>query len=608
MASLPTFLCDPILIHQFSVRNAGQACLFFEAHATVISGLAHVILLDAVAPGRPKTCRQTEDGKVMDIVFLLVILVAAWVLLKFVFKRAVYAAKKFMIKVAAVVLVAAVVAWAGFAAARALSGSAALSVLMAAAGAAGAALIAGYFFYESRNKKNHVRGGLVVDADKLVSLSKKADPKAEIFIGKAAIPHELENRHCLVAGSTGSGKSQVFYQIAGVARRRQDAAIIGDLNAEFLSRFYDPSRGDVILAPLDKRTASWSPLAEIFGDWDAERIAKSIIPPGEGSSTEWNHYGQVLLTAILAKIWRAGGKNFELTQMILSASNEELAEQLAGTQAAQFFAPGAERMLSSIRAIVASHCQPFAYLSPGAGRDAFSITKFIQSEARDKRGAWLYFPVRADFFASFRPLVAAQMDIAIGALLSTDDDEHRRVWFFIDEFASWGQLGSIGDLLTKARKKGGVGVLGLQTVSQLREAYGQNGAQTLLANLGSWVTLRAGDAETAEYMSRAVGDEQIRRFTSATSKADGRRTESSSEQIATERVIMPAELQTLADLVGVLNIAGPLPAGWVDIPICPLKRTVSGFELVGQPTAFEPPASPDSPEPDIIGEIVEEQG
>jgi hypothetical protein len=34
---------------------------------------------------------------------------------------------------------------------------------------------------------------------------------------------------------------------------------------------------------------------------------------------------------------------------------------------------------------------------------------------------------------------------------------------------------------------------------------------------------------------------------------------------------------------------------------------VPGFELVGQPTALEPPTAPDSPEPDIIGEIVEEQ-
>lgn len=515
----------------------------------------------------------------MDVIFLLVILLAAWVILKFVLKRAAYALKKLIVKAAAVTLVVAVVAWAGFAAAGSLSGSAALFLLMALAGGA---LIFGYILLQSRTGKDHVRGGKVVDAGELARLSKKADPKAEIFIGKAGIPREMECRHCLIAGSTGSGKSQAFYQIADVARRRRDAAIVGDLNAEMLSRFYDPERGDVILSPLDKRSASWSPLAEIFGDWDAERIAKSIIPPGEGSSTEWNHYGQVLLTAILAKVWRAGGKNFELSQMVLSASNEELAEQLAGTQAAQFFAPGAERMLSSTRSIMATHCQPFAYLSPGAGRDAFSITKFIQSEARDKRGAWIFFPVRADFFASFRPLVAAQMDIAIGALLSTDDDEARRVWFFIDEFASWGQLGSIGDLLTKARKKGGVGVLGLQTVSQLREAYGQNGAQTLLANLGSWVTLRAGDQETAEYMSRSIGDEQIRRFTASASKAYGRKTKSTSEQIATERVIMAAELQKLPDLSAILNIAGSLPAGWVQVPVSPLKRTVPGFEIVGQ--------------------------
>lgn len=427
--------------------------------------------------------------------------------------------------------------------------------------------------------ESHQRGGVLVDTATLQKLARAEDPAAEIFVGEVGIPWHLENRHFLLAGSTGSGKSQAFYQIAKAARDRGDAAIVADLNAEMLSRFYDPARGDVILSPLDERSASWSPLAEIGGDWDAERIAHSIIPPGEGSSVEWNHYGQVLLTSILAKIWSANGKNFDLTQMVLSASNEELAEALAGTQATQFFAPGAERMLSSIRAIVASHCQPFSYLKPDAGKDAFSITKFVHAEARKKGGAFLFFPVRADFFKSFRPLIAGQIDISISALLSADDDENRRCWYMLDEFASWGQLASVGDLLTKARKKGGVGVLGLQAISQLREAYGINGSQTLLANLGNWLTLRAGDSETADLMSRGIGDEQVRRLNQSFNPDDE---QSMSEQIAVQRVIMPADLQNLPDLVGILNIAGPLPAGWVQIPISNLPRHTPGFKLIGQ--------------------------
>lgn len=436
-----------------------------------------------------------------------------------------------------------------------------------------------WFFFLRRPGRDdkHQRGGTVVAGAVLQKLARGIDKKAEVFVGRVGIPRNMENRHFLLSGSTGSGKSQAFYQIAEVARRRGDAAVVADVNAEMLGRLYDPARGDVILNSLDTRSENWSPLAEISGSWDADRIAKSIIPAGDGSAAEWNHYAQVLLSAVLAKTWRDGGSNFDLTNLLLTSPNDELAKALAGSQAAQLFAPGAERMLSSIRAITATYCQPLSYLSPSAGRDGFSITKFVQAEAETKRGAWLFFPVRDDFFKSFRSLIAGQIDIAISALLSSPDDEARRVWFMLDEFATWGRIASITDLLTKARKKGGVGVLGLQSISQIRETYGREGAQTLLANLGNWLTLRAGDAETADFMSKNIGDEQVRR-TNLSTNADGK--ESTSEQIAMQRVLLPAELQKLADLVGILNIAGPLPAGWVTVPVSALTRKQPAFEMV----------------------------
>jgi type IV secretory pathway TraG/TraD family ATPase VirD4 len=436
-----------------------------------------------------------------------------------------------------------------------------------------------FWLFRSRGnaREGHHRGGMVVSARELEKLAQREDPHAEIFVGGVGVPRNTENRHCLLAGATGSGKSQAFYQILEVARARGDAAVVADVNAEMLSRFFDPSRGDVILNPLDKRSENWSPLAEISGPWDADRIAKSIIPDGEGGSAEWNHYAQVLLSAVLAKVWAEGGKNFELTTLLLSAPSEDLGIALEGTPAAQLFAPGAERMLSSIRAITATYCQSLSYLNPSVGRDGFSITKFIQTEAREKRGAWMFFPVRDDFFKSFKSLVAGQIDIAISALLSAPDDESRRVWYSLDEFATWGRINSITDLLTKARKKGGCAALGLQSISQIREAYGQHGAQTLLSCLGNWLTLRSGDSETGEYMSRSIGDEQIRRI-NFSENHEGE--ESSSEQVSVERSVMPAELQNLPDLVGILNIAGPLPAGWVTIPVSNLPRKTPGFEMV----------------------------
>ena len=432
-----------------------------------------------------------------------------------------------------------------------------------------------FFFRGPANADQWMRGGQIVPQKILQKLAKREDARAEIFVGGVGIPRKMENRHFLLAGSTGSGKSQAFYQIAEVARQRGDAGVVADVNGEMLSRFLKP--GDAILNPLDTRSKKWSPLAEISGVWDADRIAKSLIPAGTGGAAEWNHYAQVLCSAALAKVWSEDGKNHDLTSLLLSASNEELAEKLAGGDAAQLFAPGAERMLSSIRAITATYLKPLSYLDPSVGRDGFSITKFVQNEAKNKSGSWLFFPARDDFFKTFRSLIAAQVDIAISALLSSADDESRRVWFCLDEFASWGKIESIDGLLTKARKKGGVGVLGLQSISQIREAYGKEGAQTLLANLGNWLTLRAGDAETSEFMSKNIGDEQVQRTNESRDKDDKK---STSKQVANQRSVMPAELQNLPDLEGILNIAGPLPAGWVTVPVSKIERVAEPFEMV----------------------------
>lgn len=440
-----------------------------------------------------------------------------------------------------------------------------------------------WFFINDERSGGHMRGSKIVKNADLVKLAAKESNANALQIANVPIPFELENRHFMLAGSTGSGKSQAFYQIADQARRRGDAAIAPDVNGEFTARFYRADE-DVILSPFDQRSPMWSPLAEMGGVWDADRIAKSIIPDGhDGSSAEWTHYAQVILSVVLLKIWRASGTNGDLLHYLLFSDQQSLSALCEGSEASRMFAEGNERMLSSVLSIVATYAKPLSHLPKNVGKNGFSITQFVQKNAESSDGKWLFFPVRDDMFKMLRPLISAQIDIAISALLSAQDDESRRVWFFVDEFATWGRIEGIEPLLTKSRKKGGCAVLGLQSVSQVKEKYGNEKSKTLLSNLGNWLTLRAGDGETAEYMSQNIGDEEIRRWVSSESSNSQGDSYSNSEQIVKQRVVFASELQTLKDLKGILNIAGPLPSGWVDIPISKLTKTVNPFELKAEP-------------------------
>jgi type IV secretory pathway TraG/TraD family ATPase VirD4 len=99
----------------------------------------------------------------------------------------------------------------------------------------------------------------------------------------------------------------------------------------------------------------------------------------------------------------------------------------------------------------------------------------------------------------------------VNATLSLPADRVRRRWLMLDEVASLGRVQSLSDALTKGRKYGLCSIMGLQSVSQLRDVYGKDGAQTLLSCLSSQLILRANDPETAEYASQHLGECEVLR-------------------------------------------------------------------------------------------------
>jgi len=67
------------------------------------------------------------------------------------------------------------------------------------------------------------------------------------------IPRNAENKHFLIVGNTGSGKSSIIRQMLYQVDARGDSAIVYDPACEFVKQFYDAHRGDIVLNPLDAR-------------------------------------------------------------------------------------------------------------------------------------------------------------------------------------------------------------------------------------------------------------------------------------------------------------------------------------------------------------------
>jgi hypothetical protein len=89
------------------------------------------------------------------------------------------------------------------------------------------------------------------------------------------IPERKEAQHFQIMGDTGVGKTQLIMQILRQIRDRGDAAIVYDPACEYVQRFYDAERGDIILNPLDERCPYWGPAQEMESNAEADAIAAS---------------------------------------------------------------------------------------------------------------------------------------------------------------------------------------------------------------------------------------------------------------------------------------------------------------------------------------------
>ena len=92
------------------------------------------------------------------------------------------------------------------------------------------------------------------------------------------IPRAIESSHILIMGDTGTGKSVLTRRILMQVEERGETAIVYDPALEYTPQFLNPSRGDLVLNPLDQRMPYWTPGDELRQDAEALTLAASLFP------------------------------------------------------------------------------------------------------------------------------------------------------------------------------------------------------------------------------------------------------------------------------------------------------------------------------------------
>lgn len=437
-------------------------------------------------------------------------------------------------------------------------------------GYVGSVAYLGIFVYLAKRRKGeeYIRGAQMVELDtlndKLLAEAKKNE-LSQIRIGDTILPFEMESKHMLILGTSGSGKGVLMNQIVTQINKRKqekktgERCVFYDLKGEFVAKQYQ--QGDIIFSPFDKRSIGWNIFNEIVCEPDFDVLSKSLFVSTDVKNEYWyNCAGDVFRTGLVYLKANRTTSNRDIwnffAQDIPDIINAFRRLDIKERGALQHLNKADSSTSASIISIVRERIHFFRYLIDMDG--SFSFREFIRQQNSEEIHPNLFILNIDKYDMLFKPLMTLCIDSMIRETLSLPDSLTRRIWFIIDELGTLYRMDSIIKLETVGRSKGGCLICSNQDLGRIEEMYGRANLKSFFNNFNTSFTFRIMEPDTAEFLSRAIGDQQKLKTTESRqmspSNFGDRRSETDQEK--TERLIMPVEFRNLKDLEALLYIAG----------------------------------------------------
>jgi hypothetical protein len=384
------------------------------------------------------------------------------------------------------------------------------------------------------------------------------------------IPARAEAQHMQIIGDTGAGKSALMFQVLRQIQSRGEAAIVYDPAREFVKRFYDPSRGDVILNPLDRRCPYWSPADELRSRSEAKALAASLFQPPQDKKGEFFIESPQKIFAFLMAY---GPTPDELVEWM--SNPEEIDRRLKGTEHAHLIDSRAHQQRAGVLAslgLVADSLRLLPKSTEGNG-------SWTATEWAEKRQGWIFLTSLPAEREALRPLQSLWIDWLVLRLLNEPKEAQRHVWFVIDELASLQKLPQLHTAITEARKSRNPVILGFQGKAQLEYLYGHI-AEVMLSQPATSVWLTTKEPKACQWVSEFIGKVEVERLRET--HFDGTR---AGRNFALDRQVEPlvleSEISGLPDLHAFMkyqNYVTRFSFPYFDMPV-----VANGFEARERP-------------------------
>jgi type IV secretion system protein VirD4 len=324
-----------------------------------------------------------------------------------------------------------------------------------------------------------------------------------------------------------------------------------------------------------RNTARWNPLGYVSDDPalrvnGLQRIADMLYPETPGVDPFWIASARTLFLGIALYVFETPSlpKTIgEILRLGMASDDEGFAKHwkriVEGRNSGKFpLSPECVRALydvidlapvtaSSIRKTFTSRLD--LWLNPILDW-ATSANDFDLRELRSKRMS-IYVGVNPEDLHRLRPVLSLFFQQAIG-LQTRQLPEHNpalkyQVMMLLDEFTALGKIPIVAEAVGFLGGYNIRVVLVIQARSQLREVYGNNGADTILRNLAARVVFGADDYIDAREISEELGTTTVKTrsvsrplFNPFDSKARARSVNESEQR---RPLMLPQEIQALGD-------------------------------------------------------------
>jgi type IV secretory pathway TraG/TraD family ATPase VirD4 len=410
------------------------------------------------------------------------------------------------------------------------------------------------FDEKSDNSREYIQGRKSISPQELNKIMNK-NYKHCLSLGEIYLPRSEEIKQTFIVGKPGSGKTNAFNFIIEKIRTRGQKLIVHDYKGDYVEKFYDPNRGDLIFNPLDIRSLGWCLFNDCDSVMDIELFASSLIPDAPpGADPFWNNAARDVMVGILHYCYANNLRSNKGIWQTCILPNDELYLMLkdtkGGERGAKHIEDTSSKTAASIMSNLMQYVKVFEYMQDMNGQ--FSIMNWVKNK---EQSSTIFISNYSKLQYTLNPMISLFIQAVGSALLSEPDNLEHRIFFCLDEFGQLPGMFTIQSLMTASRSKGGAVFIGVQDIAQIDRIYKREARTSILNSASNRVIFNCKDYDTAKFLSLDIGETEYfeRMESQSLAMSNGDRI-NTSRQRRKEPLVTTENIQSLPDLSAYISI------------------------------------------------------